>query len=336
MGTGTLDAHVKATISTKIPGRLVKLLVDEGDQVRAGQEVARLDDHDTRHEVEIEEANVTARKANVERLIADKAYSKSVLDLASSSYHRAQKLAVANAVSQEELDRAVEAFKSARAGLERAEAALVEGRKQLIAIEKTLEFQQARLAETVLLAPFDGLIVRRDRDPGDVVVPGSSILALVSPEEIWVGAWVDETNMAKLKAGQPARIVFRSEPDRPYLGKVVRLGRETDRETREFRVDVRPDTLPDHWTIGQRAEVYVETARKTNVTLVPAGFVVWRDGSAGVFAAVDVRSEWRELKLGLRGRDSLEVLDGLAPNEVVVRPAVDKAPLTDGRRIALP
>ena len=118
MGTGTLDAHVKATISTKIPGRLVKLLVDEGDQVRAGQEVARLDDHDTRHEVEIEEANVTARKANVERLIADKAYSKSVLDLASISYHRAQKLAVANAVSQEELDRAVEAFKSARAGLE--------------------------------------------------------------------------------------------------------------------------------------------------------------------------------------------------------------------------
>jgi multidrug efflux pump subunit AcrA (membrane-fusion protein) len=142
--------------------------------------------------------------------------------------------------------------------------------------------------------------------------------------------------MSKLEAGQPARIVFRSDPDHPYPGKVVRLGRETDRETREFRVDVRPETLPDHWTIGQRAEVYIETDRKTNVTLVPAGFVVWRDGSAGVFTAVDGRSAWRELKLGLRGRDAFEVLDGLSPDEVVVRPAVDHPPLTAGRRIALP
>lgn len=336
MGTGTLDAHVKATISTKIPGRLGKIFVDEGDRVSAGREVARLDDRDLRHEVEIEEANVTAHQANVERLVADTAYAKSVLGLARNNHQRAQKLAVAKAVSQEEMDRAVEAFDTARAGLERAEAALVEGRKQLIAVEKTLDFRQARLDETVILAPFDGLIVRRDRDPGDVVVPGSSILALVSQAEIRVGAWVDESNMAKLETGQPARIVFRSDPDRAYLGKVVRLGRETDRETREFRVDVCPDELPDHWTIGQRAEVFIETARKTNVPLVPAGFIVWRDGSAGVFAAVDGRSAWRELKLGLRGRDAVEVVDGLAADAVVVRPAVETVPLADGRRIALP
>jgi len=336
MGTGTLDAHVKATISTKISGRLVKLLVDEGDQVRSGQEVARLDDRDLTHQVEIEEANVAARKANVERLIADKAYYKSLLDLASSSHQRAQRLSATKAVSQEELDRAVEAFTSARAGLERAEAALVEGRKQLIAMEKTLEFHQARLEDTVIGAPFAGLIVRRDRDPGDVVVPGSSILALVSPEEIRVRAWVDETNMAKLEAGQPARIVFRSDPERSYFGTVVRLGRETDRETREFLVDVRPDKLPEHWTVGQRAEVYMETARKTNATLLPASLVVWRDGSAGVFVAVDGRARWRELTLGLRGRDTIEVLIALAPGEVVVRPVDAKTTMTDGQRVALP
>jgi HlyD family secretion protein len=289
-----------------------------------------------KHQVEIEEANVTARKANVERLIADRAYYKSLLDLASSSYQRAQKLHVANAISREEFDRAVEAFTSARAGLERADAALVEGREQLTAIEKTVEFHQARLEDTVIVAPFAGLIVRRDREPGDVIVPGSSILALVSPEEIWVRAWVDETNMARLKARQPARIVFRSEPDRSYPGYVVRLGRETDRETREFLVDVKPDELPQHWTVGQRAEVYIETARKADVVLVPAGLLVWRDGSSGVFVAVDGRARWRELTLGLRGRDAVEVVGGLASGEVVVRPADAKTILTDGRRVALP
>lgn len=336
MGTGTLDPHVKATISTKISGRLVSLLVDEGDQVQKGDEVARLDDQDLKHQVEIEEANVTARKANVERLIADKAYSKSLLDLSSNNYLRAKKLLASKATSPEDYDRAVEAFNSAQASIERADAALEEGRKQLIAMEKTLEFHQARLADTVITAPFSGLVVRRDRDPGDVVVPGSSILSLVAPDELWVRAWVDETNIANLSVGQPARIVFRSEPDRSYRGEVVRLGRETDRETREFLVDVHPETLPKNWTVGQRAEVYIETARKSNATLIPANSIVWRDGLAGVFVAVNDRARWRELTLGLRGGDSVEVLKGLAPGEVVVRPAQAKTAMTDGQRITMP
>ncbi len=336
MGTGTLDAHIKATVSTKIPGRLMKVLVDQGELVKADQEVARLDDHDLKHEVEIEEANVAARKAGVERLQADISYAKATLELATANQVRAQRLRGTGAISQEDYDKTVEALSVARAGQSRAEAALAEGRKQLVAAEKALEFRQARLEDAVIKSPFAGIVIRRDRNAGDVVVPGSSILAVVSTEELWIGAWVDETQMARLQPGQPTRVVFRSEPERSYVGKVVRLGRETDRETREFLVDVAPEQLPKNWSVGQRAEVYIETARKTNVTLIPASFVVWRDGSPGVFVAVDGRTRWRELTLGLRGRDTIEVLSGLVSGDVVIRATDPKATLTDGRRIALP
>lgn len=82
---------------------------------------------------------------------------------------------------------------------------------------------------------------------------------MISLDELWVSAWVDETAIARVAPGQPARVVFRSEEGRSYPGVVARLGRETDRETREFLVDVRVTELPKNWTIGQRAEVFIQT-----------------------------------------------------------------------------
>ncbi len=337
MGTGTLEAHVKATISTKIPGRLAKVDVDQGDQVKGEQIVGRLADDDLKHEVEIEEANVAARKATVERLQADIVHAKATLELATATEGRKRRLIAAKAVSQEEFDQAVEALAVARAAQSRAEAALAEGRKQLVATEKALEFRQARLEDAIIKAPFAGVVIRRDRNAGDVVVPGSSILAVVSTEELWIGAWVDETQMARLQPGQPARVVFRSEPDRSYAGKVVRLGRETDRETRETRVDVAPRQLPANWSVGQRAEVYIETARKHAEAIVPLRFLVWREGQPGVFVEGNGRAEWRSLTLGLRGRDMAEVVDGLKSGEVVLAPAgANAAKVANGQRVVEP
>jgi hypothetical protein len=170
-----------------------------------------------------------------------------------------------------------------------------------------------------------------------VVVPGTSVLYLVSVKEVWVSAWVDETKQGMVKPSQAARVVFRSEPGVDYRGAVVRIGRETDPETREFLVDVQPEKLPDQWSVGQRAEVYIETARKSNATLFPSQFLVKRESKTGVFVAVQRHAEWRVLTLGLQGRETVEVVDGVVPGEIVVTPTDPKAgQLTDGRRVTLP
>lgn len=336
MGTGTLEARVKATISSKISGRIVEVLVDQGHRVEHGQLLVLLDDEELQQQVAIAQANQEAAQAAIDRLKTDKDRAIAIWEQAKKSYERAGTLLARNAMSREEFDQAVEALSVAQADVSRAEAAIAEGQKELIAAEKTLEYHRARLADTKIEAPFDGLIVRRQRDPGDVVVPGSSILTLISTEELWISAWVDETEMARLREEQPARVVFRAEPARSYPGSVVRLGREADRETREFVVDVRVLELPKNWAVGQRAEVYIETDRETSAVLLPAKYVVRQGDNPGVFLDRHGQAEWQPLKFGLRSTDMVQVAEGLEPGDGVVIPSDPRNSLRAGQRIATP
>lgn len=336
IGTGTLEAHVKATVSSKIFGRVAEVLVDQGERVTKGRLLVRLDDEELKQQVAIAQANREAAQAAIDRLKAEKDRATAVFEPAKKSHARVDALFAKNLVSRADLDQAVEALSVAQADLFRAEGAITEGQKELIAAEKTLEYHRARLADTEIKAPFNGLIVRRQRDPGDVVVPGSSILTLISTDQLWISAWVDETEIAKLKKEQPARVVFRSEPDRSFPGSVVRLGREVDRETREFVVDVRILELPFNWAVGQRAEVYIETDQKRSAVLLPAKYVVRRDDQTGVFIDQNGQAEWRPLTLGLRSTDMVQVTEGLQPGETVVIPSDPRNGLRDRQRIVTP
>jgi HlyD family secretion protein len=259
MGTGTLEARVKTTVSARIQERLAEVLVDQGDKVKAGQLLARLDDAEIKQQVAIAEATLAAARQTAERVSADLARSEAVLAQARLDHKRLMGLLASNAVSQTDTDKAVEALHVAEADLKRSHAAIAEAQGQVLVAEKTLLYRKEQMAFTQIHAPYDGLIIRRDRDPGDMLVPGGALMEIISLDEIWVSAWVDETAISKVAAGQMARIVFRSESDKNYPGVVSRIGRETDRETREFLVDVRVNELPKNWTIGQRAEVYIQT-----------------------------------------------------------------------------
>ncbi|MGO8880046.1 MAG: efflux RND transporter periplasmic adaptor subunit [Desulfomonilaceae bacterium] len=332
MGTGTLEAHYLATVSAKIQGLIVELLADQNDWIKTGQLLARLDDSDLIREVTTQEAVLNAGEASVDRAKADEAKSQAILDQAKVDFQRYSGLVSLKSVSQEIMDKYAQNLAVAQADLGRASAAVSEADRQFVAARERLHFQQARLADTRILAPFDGLITRRDRDVGDIVVPGASIFKLVSVKEMWVSAWVDETAMAGLAKGQPARVVFRSEPKKNYEGKVSRLGSEVDRETREFLVDVGVDTLTENWAVGQRAEVYIETGKKDDVVQVPLRGIVWKKGKAGVFLEDNGRAKLREVSLGLRGIDNVEVTSGLTKGNVIIT-GPDLSRLTDGLRV---
>ena len=221
--------------------------------------------------------------------------------------------------------------------MKRSQAAISEAEAQTVVAENNLMFRREQLAFTEIKAPYDGLIIRRDRDPGDVVVPGASLMRIISSNELWISAWVDETAMPALAPDQPARVVFRSEPASNYPGVVARLGREADRETREFLVDVRVSKLPRVWAIGQRAEVFIETGRHADAVLLPAGFLQWKGGRAGVFVHANGKAQWREVETGMRGRDVISITSGLDAGDVALKlPASAKKPPADGQRVKLP
>lgn len=337
MGTGTLDARVKTVISARLQERLAEVRVDQGDYVKAGQLLALLDDGELRRQVEVAESALAAAKATAERVRIDETRARAVEAQARQDHVRITELLATKVSPQAEMDKAVERLQVAESDGQRAHAATAEAEQQVITAEKNLAYQRERLGFTRVLCPFDGLIARRDRDPGGVVVPASSLLHLISTNEIWVSAWVDETEAASLAVGQPARVVFRSEPAKPYPGEVARLGRETDRETREFLVDVRLRDLPRNWTLGQRAEVFIETGRKADGLLLPSEFLMWREGKPGVLVVQGGKAAWRDVKLGLRGRETVEIAHGVAAGDRVAAPAGPKQPpLKPGQRVAAP
>lgn len=335
LGTGTLEARVGATVGPKMAGLINRVSVDQGDRVNAGDTLFYLEDTDYTQQVGVAEADVAAANAAIDRLHADQRRADAVLSQAKRTHERQVRAAAANASSQQELDKAAEALAIAEAEQTRAAAAIAEGRKRLAAAERLLDYQKARLADATIEAPFDALVVRRDRDAGDVVTAGSSVLRLASLDEMWITAWVDETELSRLAEAQPARVVFRSEPGAEYPGVVARLGRETDRETREIVVDVRVDQLPDTWALGQRAEVYIGVDQKEGVTVLPAGLLLRRDGRTGVMVDEGGKARWRTVVVGLHGRENLEIISGLASGDVVVSPVLpDGGTLRDGRRIS--
>lgn len=337
MGTGTLEARVKTTLSPRIQERLAEVFVDQGDAVTNGQLLARLDDGESRQEVAVAEATWVASRTTVERVRADQSRAEAVLRQAKLDHRRVAELVATRVSSQADFDKASETLNVAEADLSRSLAAISEAQSQAIAAEKNLLYRRARLAFTELRSPYDGWVVRRDRDPGGVVVPGASVLQLAASDEIWVSAWIDETAAAQLASGQSARIVFRSQPDHAHPGTVARLGRETDRETREFLVDIRVASLPPNWTFGQRAEVFVETRHEDEALTVPEPFLIVREGRVGVVVDAGGRARWRPIVAGLRGRGHVEVVEGLRGGERILRPvAGHAAALGDGQRIQIP
>lgn len=336
MGTGTLEARIRTTISPKIQGRIADVLVDQGSVVKAGQLLVRLDDEDLAQQVRMASAGIGSSEATLGRFRAEIAQAKSIYTKTEADLGRTQKLIAANSISQSEFDQTQEAFELAESELLRAEANLLEAEQQVSLNRETLKFQEARLADAKLMAPFDGLVIARERDAGAIVVPGSPILHLISLDELWVSAWVDETEMDQLKDQQPAKIVFRSQPTVPFDGVVARLGKQSDRETREFTIDVRALKLPETWAIGQRAEVFIETGRVDDSVSVPASFLVKQGDQQGVFVHSGGVANWRALKLGIEGRDIVAVVDGLSSGEVIVKPLQPSAKLTDGRKVLVP
>lgn len=334
MGTGTLEPKVSAIIGPRISGMITKVLVDQGDRVNKGQLLVTLYDDDLRQQVEIARADLAAMKASIDRADADIAAADPVAVQARATFGRTSRLFSQKIVSPDDFDKATQVRDVAEAQLKRAKMAKIEIEKQARKAEESLRYYQERLVDTKISCPFNGLVTRRQREPGDVVVPGGEILQIIATDPLWVSAWVDETAIKSVSVDQPVRVIFRATPDVSFQGTVTRIAPSIDRETREFLVNVTVRELPSSWAVGQRAEVYIQTARHETALGIPQAAVTWRDGKSGAFVDVAGRAGWRNITLGLLGAGDVEIAEGLASGDVVLWLGdPKKGPLSDGQAI---
>jgi RND family efflux transporter MFP subunit len=327
---GYVVAQRKAAVSSKATGRLEWLGVQEGSRVKRDEIIARLENRDVRAQADQAQANVAVAKANVGQAQAE-------LQDAEVAWRRASDLMARRFIAQSAAD-------TAEARLAKAKAALASGRAALQAAQAAHRVAEVAADQTLIRAPFDGVVLTKSANVGDVVTPFSSALdakgAVVSMADMGtleVEADVSESNLAKIQVGQFCEIQLDAFPEQRFRGRVSRLVPTVDRAkasvmTKVSFVDHDDRILPEMSAKVAFLSQEVAAERRRPFTVVDPAAVVGRGGSAVVFVVADGKARERPVQTGEKLGDSVAIT-GVEPGErVVLRP---DAGLKDGAAVTV-
>ena len=310
--SGYLVARRKAVVSAKIQGRLAELRVEEGSRVREGQLIARLESSDY-------EAQVRRAAASLERAQADLAENERQARVARG-------LAAEKITSQDSLDAAESRVRLAQAALSQARA--------------DLSYAEAQLANTRILAPFTGTVVKKMAEVGESVAPippgvnlstsSGAVVALADLDTLEVEVDVSESNVARLLPDQPAEVTVEAFPDRKYRAVLRQVIPTADRTKATVQVKVtildkdaqlRPEMSAKVQFLEPKRETAASSVVAAPVVTVPAGAVAQRDGKPVVFEVAGGHARQLGIVAGPERQGQVVVKEGLRGTEtLVVRP----------------
>jgi HlyD family secretion protein len=323
-GIGTIEAQVTSKVGFQIAGRLVSLEADQGDVVKAGALLAKLDDAGQRAKLAKTEAAKQQAAANLARAQAQRDRAQVAYQQKKSVNLRRQTLVGRGSVSQEAAEDAQAAEDIALSDIKVIESDVLVA----VALREDAAAQHRidaeLLAQHELRAPFDVRIIARHKELGSVVNPGEIVFTLVAPASIWVRAFVDEALAGGLEVGQTAFVRLRSEPGRLVETEIVRIDQEGDRVTEERRLYVRCRVCdPQHQLrfLGEQAEVEIVKQIIPSGVFLPLNSVEGFDGRSGVIWVVqNGRLAKQRVELGARFEAQTLLREGRAarparPNE---------------------
>jgi HlyD family secretion protein len=314
--TGRVVAQRRASVSSKGTGRLEWLGVQEGQMVKEGDIIARLENRDVAAQREQAAAQVLAARANL-------AQGQAELDDARAALRRAQDLAKQNFISGSALDTAEARYNKSRAQIDTLKA-------QIGVAEANLRVAGVAFDQTLIRAPFTGIVLTKSANVGDIVTPFSSasgttgaVVTMADMETLEVEADVSESSIAKITVAQPAEIQLDAFPDLRLLGEVSRIVPTVDRSKATLLVKVRfverdARVLPDMSTKVAFLSRALQPEERKPVPALRPDAIVKRDGADVVFV-VDAASIVKPVpvKTGDKVGDLVRV-DGVAPGTRVV------------------
>jgi HlyD family secretion protein len=215
-GRGTIESQREAAVGFDLVGRLSEVLVEEGARVTLGQELARLQTDQAQADLRSAQRGVSAARTSLLRLSADEQRVRALLLAAERENARAQTLFSSGAIASLQRDEANDRLRLAHADLDRVLAQRSEATRGIDVAAGGAEQRRVTMVRATLLAPFDGLITRRLREPGDTVTVGSTVLRIVDTSQVYVSAAIDETVLPLLAVDQRShhRLSGRRAPGR--------------------------------------------------------------------------------------------------------------------------
>ncbi|MEM8809126.1 MAG: efflux RND transporter periplasmic adaptor subunit [Cyanobacteria bacterium P01_G01_bin.38] len=360
---GTVEPEQLTNVSPKTSERLDRVTVAEGDAVEAGQILAYMDDSDLQGELIEAQGQLASARANLAMLIAGNrpqeiAQAEATLASAEASLNQAEEelrryegLYTEGAISaqettsyrtardtaQAEVTSAQQALNLSQAGNRQEEIAQAEA--DVIQAEGALTTIETQVEDTVIRAPFGGVVTARYADPGDFVSPStaasetdssssSSILSLAFNYQ--VVANVAETDIAQIQAGQSASIQADAYPDRQFEGTVAQVAEQATVSSNVTSFEVRVNLSEDAQSQlrpGMNVDVEFQAGELTNVLVVPTVAVVREEQGEGVLVlSADGTPQFQPIETGLTVDDRTEVIAGLEGDEKIVLSAAQGLP----------
>jgi HlyD family secretion protein len=318
-GIGTIEARRAYVIGPVAASRVTRVLVDHGDQVKAGQLLAELDPIDLDERLNSAASAIQRAISAVQGTEAQLRETTSRSTLADASATRFSELRQKGFVSQEAADLKRHEANAAAAARQSAQAALDAAHRDVARLESDRAGIGRQRAQLRLVSPIDGLITSREAEPGSTVVAGQAVLRLINPDSLWVKARIDQGRAAGIRVGQPAHIVLRSQPQASLAGKVARIEVNSDSVTEERLVEITFDTPPPGLSVGEMAEVTIQLPTAQAVLAVPTAAIRRVGQLAGVWRVENGKSAFAPVRTGIQTLDGrTQVLEGLRQGDSVI------------------
>jgi RND family efflux transporter MFP subunit len=330
--SGYVTARRRATVSSKVTGKVLDVLVEEGHAVKAGQILAHLDDTQPRAALAYAEAQLAASRNSA-------AEDQARLRQAELTLHRREQLLKDAVVGKAELDDAQSTVDTLKARIEYAQ-------RQVAVAESQVNLQKTNLADMVVRAPFSGVAISKDAQPGEMISPTSAgggftrtgICTIVDMSSLEIEVDVNESYINRVKPDQKVEAVLDAYPDWRIPGHVITTIPSADRQKATVKVRIGfealdPRILPDMGVKVSflRDEPAEGQAAPVARAAVPKAAVRTIDGRPVVFVVHDDRVERRAITVGLENNGQIGVMSGVLPGERVV---VEGPPtLKDGDKV---
>ncbi|HEV2436474.1 MAG TPA: efflux RND transporter periplasmic adaptor subunit [Verrucomicrobiae bacterium] len=314
--SGYVTARRQATVSSKVTGKVMEVLIEEGMKVTNGQVLARLDDSNVKTSLDVAVAQLASSKAAL-------AETEAQLKDANLEYQRTVELAKHHIASQSDLDLAESNAKA-------LQAHLAQQKLDIVVAQRQVELWQQQMDDMIIRAPFDGVITTKDAQPGEMISPVSAgggftrtgIGTIVDMSSLEIEIDVNESYINRVEPGQPVEATLDAYPDWKIPCKVIAIIPTADRDKSTVKVRVGFDRLDPRILPDMSVKVAFRDSGGTasgRAVIIPKDAVLSRDGRDVVYVVQDGHAERRAVTVnGTQGEDSMLSAGVTAGEKVVV------------------
>jgi HlyD family secretion protein len=325
--SGYVTARREATVSSKVTGKVVEVLVEEGMKVEAGQVLARIDSINVEKSLHLAEAHLESTRKALDE-------TRASLEQSERELRRVSQLAANEVASKSELDRAESEARVLKARLARQDA-------DVAVQEREVALWRQQLDDTIIRAPFSGIVTSKNAQPGEMISPMSAggftrtgICTIVDMSSLEIEVDVSESYINRVQPGQPVEATLDSYPDWHIPAKVIAIIPAADRQKATVKVRVGFEKLDPRILPHMSVKVAFQTAGEGKVAQplrIPKAAVRQREGRDIVWLVHDSRAERRAVTIGTTHDDEIVIAAGLNGGERLVIDGADN--LVDGARV---